>query len=181
VDVYAALALNSNLGPTLSDGNPIFHDRTGIVNNITTSAAISVANLDLDRVAMGSFKDISGNEVLDLSPAILLVSKSLGGTARVLNDAQYDPDTSNKLQKPNMVRGLFKDIVDTARLSGARRYIFADPNIAPVIEVAFLDGQSEPFMETQDGWNIDGTEMKVRLDYAVGGVGYHGALTNAGG
>lgn len=180
VDVYTTLGLNSGLGPTLSDGNPIFHARTN-ADNISTSAALSAAAIDLDRVKMASMKDLSGNEVLDLRPKVLLVPISLGGTAKSINDAQYDPDTANKLQKPNTVRGLFDDIVDTARLTGNRRYLFADPNVAPVLEVAFLDGQREPVLESQDGWNIDGTEWKVRIDYAVGGVGYHGAVTNAGG
>ncbi len=176
-DVYAALALNSGLGPVLSDGLPIFDAAHA---NISTGAALSVDALDADRVQMGKQTDLSGNEILDLRPEILLISSAFGGNARVINGAQYDPDTANKLQKPNKVAGLFNDIVDTARLSGTRRYMFANPNVAPVIEVAFLDGQREPVLETKDGWNVDGTEMKVRLDYGVAGVGYHGAVTNAG-
>jgi hypothetical protein len=190
-DVYTTLGLNSGLGPNLSDGNPLFYSSRSatvngvsvtVVNNITTGAALTASAIDADRVAMGSFRDISGNEILDLRPAILLVPLSLGGSARVINDSQYDPDTvANKSQmKPNLVRGLFRDIVDTGRLTGTRRYLFADPNIAPVLEVAFLDGQDQPFLETETGWTIDGTEMKVRLDYGVAGVGYHGAVTNAG-
>jgi len=46
--------------------------------------------------------------------------------------------------------------------------------------VAFLDGQTEPVLETKDGWDVDGAEMKVRLDYAVGAVDWRGAVTNAG-
>lgn len=182
MDVYDTLALNSGLGPTLTDGNPIFHARAG-ANNITTSAAITAAAIDLDRVAMASIKDLSGNEILDLRPAVLLLPISLGSTARTINDSQYDPDTvANKAQmKPNAVRGLFRDIVDTPRLSGNRRYLFADPAVAPVLEVAFLDGQQEPFLDNEDGWRVDGTEWKVRMDYGVAGVGYEGAVTNAGG
>lgn len=183
MDVYDLLALNSGLGPNLQDGNPVFHNRgTGSKrNNISTSAAISVAGIDADRVVMASMRDHTENEILDLRPAVLLVPISLGGEARVINDAQYDPDTANKLQRPNKVRGLFRDVVDTARLTGNRRYLFADPNVAPVIEVAFLDGNETPFLESQDGWRVDGTEWKVRLDYGVAGVGYEGAVTNAGG
>lgn len=177
VDAYATLALNSGLGPVLNDGNTLFHASH---SNIGTGAALSVDGLDADRVVLASQKDISNNEVLDLRPSVLLVPIGLGGNAKVINNAQYDPDTANKLQKPNKVNGLFDNIVDTARMTGTRRYIFADPGIAPVVEVAFLDGQREPVLETEDGWRVDGTEMKVRYDYAVGGVGWHGAVTNAG-
>lgn len=176
--VYALLAENSGAGPTMADGQPLFHSTH---NNITTSAAITMAALDLDRVAMASQTDVGGNDFLDLRPAVLLVPLSLGGTARSINEAQYDPDTANKLQKPNIVNGLFRDIVDSPRLSGNRRYLFADPNEAPVLEVAFLDGNQEPFVEQQAGFTVDGTQYKVRLDFGVAAIDYRGAVTNAGG
>ena len=176
--VYSLLAENSGAGPTMADGQPLFH---ATHNNITTSAAITMAALDLDRVAMASQTDVGGNDFLDLRPAVLLVPLSLGGTARSINEAQYDPDTANKLQKPNIVNGLFRDIVDTPRLSGNRRYLFADPNEAPVLEVAFLDGNQEPFVEQQAGFTVDGTQYKVRLDFGVAAIDYRGAVTNAGG
>ena len=176
-DVYALLALNSGAGPTMGDGKALFHADHG---NITTGAAITMAALDLDRVAMASQKDVSGNDYLDLRPAVLLVPIGLGGTARSINEAQYDPDTANKLQKPNIVNGLFRDIVDTPRMTGTRRYLFADPSEAPVLEVAFLDGNQNPYLELQNGFDVDGARYKVRLDYGVGAIDYRGAVTNAG-
>lgn len=176
-DVYALLALNSGLGPTMSDGVTLFHANHG---NITTGAAITMAAIDLDRVAMASQTDVGGNDYLDLRPAVLLVPLSLGGTARTINDAVYDPDTANKLQKPNTVNGLFRDIVDSPRLTGTRRYLFADPMEAPVLEVAFLDGQEEPYLEVQDGFDVDGARYKVRLDFGTAATDYRGAVTNAG-
>lgn len=180
VDVYAALALNSGAGPVLNDGNPVFYNRSG-ANNITTSSALTADNLDLDRQAMASMKDISGNEYLDLRPAVLLVPLSLGSKGREINAMEFNEESNKQNKRPNSVRGLFRDIVDTPRLSGNRRYLFADPDIAPVLEVAFLDGQQTPFLDNQTGWRVDGVEWKVRLDYGVGGVGYQGAITNAGG
>jgi ATP-dependent Clp endopeptidase proteolytic subunit ClpP len=179
VDVYALLALNSNLGPTMSDSVAMFD---AAHNNISTGAALSASAIDADRVKLAQQTDPSGNEYLDLRPAILLLPIGLGSTARVINESVYDPDTvANKAQmKPNAVNGLFRDIIDTPRLSGTRRYLFADPSVAPTIEVAFLDGVEEPFMDNQTGWRVDGTEWKVRLDYGVGGVDWRGAITNAG-
>lgn len=179
VDFYALLALNAGLGPLMLDGKSLFHADHA---NIATQAALSAANLDLDRVKLGSQMDPSGNEVLDLKPAILLVSNTLGGQARVINDSQYDPDaTANKaLNRPNVAAKMFSDIVDTARMSGTRRYIFADPGIAPTIEVVFLDGQQNPYLESQAGFDVDGVKWKVRLDYAVGAIDHRGAVTNAG-
>lgn len=184
VDVYALLASNSGLGPTMLDGATLFHADH---DNLGTGSALSVAGLDADRIVMAEQTDVSDNEILDLRPAILVVPIGLGGDARVINDAQFDidavdpgTDEANKFMRPNKVRGLFRDIVDTPRLSGTRRYLFADPSIAPVIEVAFLDGMQEPFMEMQEGWRVDGVEWKIRLDYGVGAIDYRGAVTNAG-
>lgn len=176
-DFYALLALNSGLGPTMDDGKALFHADH---DNVSTGAAISMLAIDADRVVMASQMDVGGNDFLDLVPAVLLVPLSLGGTARSINDAQYDPDTANKLQKPNTVRGLFRDVVDTARLTGTRRYLFADKDVAPVIECAFLDGIQTPYVETKDGWDVDGTQWKVRLDYGFAAIDYRGAVTNAG-
>jgi hypothetical protein len=179
VDVYALLAQNAGLGPTLLDGLTLFHATHG---NLTTGAALSAAALDLDRVAMASQKDVSGNDYIDLRPSILVVPVALGGPAKIINRSEYDPDTlANKSQmKPNPLAGLFNDIVDTPRVTGTRRYLFADPGLAPVVEVAFLEGQSSPVLESRDGWRVDGAEMKVRFDYGVAAVDFRGAVTNAG-
>ena len=177
IDVYAMLALNGGLGPTMADGKTLFHADHF---NIGAAAAISMASIDADRVLMASQKDISGNDYLDIRPAVLLLPIGLGGTARSINDAQYDPDTANKLQKPNIVNGLYRDIVDTPRLAGTRRYSLAEATDAPVLEVAFLDGRQDPYLEVQDGFDVDGARYKVRLDYGIAAVDYRGAVTNAG-
>lgn len=176
-DVYATLALNSGLGPTLEDGKSLFHVDHG---NIGTPGDNTVALWDEARAKMAQQKDPSGNDFLDLRPAIWLGPTGLGGTARVLNGAEYDPDTANKLQKPNMVRGLVRDIVDTPRLSGKPWYLFADPADAAVLEVAFLDGVDTPYLELENGFTVDGARWKVRLDYGVAGIDYRGAVRNAG-
>jgi HK97 family phage prohead protease len=175
--VYALLAENSGLGPTMSDTNPFFDASR---SNIGTGSVLTMAGIEADSVTMASLRDPSGNDILDLRPQVLLVPKGLEGTAKSINDAQYDPDTANKLQKPNTVRGLFDDIVGTARLSGTRRYLFADPGIARAIEVAFLNGQRSPVLEMQDGHRVDGVEWKIRIDFGVAALDPRGAVTNAG-
>lgn len=176
-DVYALLALNGGLGPAMADGLTLFHANHG---NIGAGAAISVASLDADRVLMASQTDVGGNDFLDLRPSVLLVPIGLGGTARSVVGAEYDDDSGKNQRKPNVVRDLYDDIVDTPRMTGTRRYSFANPSEAPVIEVAFLDGNSEPYLESEDGFSVDGTRWKVRLDYGVGAVDHRGATTNAG-
>lgn len=176
-DVYAMLALNGGLGPTMADSFTLFHANH---NNVGTGAAIAVAALDADRVKMASQTDVGGNDFLDLRPSVLLVPLALGGAARAIVGAEYDDDSSKNQRKPNVIRDLFDDIVDTPRMTGTRRYLFADPSTAPVIEVAFLDGNSTPYLESEDGFSVDGTRWKVRLDYGIAAIDYRGAVTNAG-
>lgn len=177
VDVYALLAQNSGLGPTMSDTHPLFD---AAHSNIAATGAIAVSVFDDARVKMASQKDVSGNDYLDLRPQVLLIPIGTGGQARVINQSQYDTEVSSKFQVPNKVVGLFQRITDTPRLSGTRFYMFADPTVAPVIEVAFLDGNQEPYIELQQGFEVDGAAYKVRLDYGTGVIDYRGAVTGAG-
>jgi ATP-dependent protease ClpP protease subunit len=176
-DVYALLAQNAGLGPTMADTYTLFHANHG---NIGAAGVLSSALVDDMRVKMGSQTGVGGVDILDLRPSVILVPLASGSTARVINNAEYDPDTANKLQRPNAVRGLYRDIVDTARLSGTRVYTFADPSEAPVIEVAFLDGQDTPYLEQQMGFTVDGTSFKARLDFGIAAIDYRGAVTAAG-
>ena len=177
VDVYALLTSNAGLGPVLSDGKTLFHADHG---NIAPGAAMAVDVLDAMRVLMAQQKDVTGNDFLDLRPEILMVPVGLGGSARVIIGAEYDTSVSNKFQVPNKVRGLVRDIVDTPRMSGTRFHLLASPAEAAAIEVAFLDGQSEPYLETAQAFDTDGGRLKVRMDYGVAGHDFRGAVTNAG-
>lgn len=176
VDVYALLASN----PTMHDGIALFHASHANLVDTGSGGVPTVTTIEAARVAMAKQLDVSGNDYLDLRPAVWLGGMANGGTARVINDAQYDPDTANKLQRPNQVRGLFKDVIDSPRITGTEWYTFADPADAPVIEVGFLNGEQEPFLDSMEGFGVDGMQWKVRLDYGVAAIDYRGAYKNAG-
>ena len=175
--VFDMLLENAGLGPTMADSLALFDAGHA---NIGTPAAISVLSIEADKVLMASQQDHDGHEILDIRPTTLLVPIGLGGTARVINTSQFDPDTANKLQRPNQAQGTYSNIIDTPRLTGTRRYSFADPNVAEVFVVSFLNGDREPKVEQRDGWDVDGTEWKVRLDFGVDVTDHRGAITNAG-
>lgn len=170
-DAYAYLASN----PLLPDGYALFSNEHG---NLESAGAPTTTTIESARVKLASQKDVSGNDYLDLRPAVWLGPLSYGAQARVANSAEYDPDANNKLQRPNITRGLLRDIVDTPRIADSKWYLFADPNEAPVIEVAFLDGISEPFLDTEEGFSVDGVRWKVRLDYGIAATDYRGAVRN---
>jgi hypothetical protein len=174
-DVYALLAAN----PVMDDGFALFS--TNHANYDSTGNAISISSLVDARIAMKSQMDISGNDYIgDIEPALLLCPISKGQLARETILSVYDPETSNKLQRRNDAYNIVSTIIDTPRLSGTGWYVFASPEAHPVIEVAFLNGNRTPYLETEQGFEVDGLRYKVRLDYGVGAVGYQGAFHNVG-
>lgn len=177
-DVYALLRENNGLGPVMDDGKTLLHADHG---NIATAAAISSAALHEFRILMAQHKDISGNDFLDLRPALWLGPVGLEAQAKLFNEAQYEPATNKNALTPNISLGLFGDIVGTPRLSGTRYYALTNPNdSAAAIEVAFLDGIDTPYIEQQDAFDTDGARFKVRLDYGVAAHDWRGIATNAG-
>ena len=59
-------------------------------------------------------------------------------------------------------------------------YIFADPADAPIVEVAFLNGNETPHMEEVDQTDVDGRVFKVRQDCVAGAIDYAGAFKQKG-
>lgn len=174
--VYALINANAGLGPTQGDGQPFFHANRLNVNG--TGSALTVDGVEADASVLANQKDPNAQDFIDLQPAILLVPRALRGTGLVINNAEFEP-TANKLQIPNKVRGLFREVIGTPRLTGTRRYIIADP--LDWIVVAFLEGYGNgPVLESQDGWRIDGVEWKVTI-YANPQMGdAKGAVSNSG-
>lgn len=172
--VFALLAAN----PTMGDGIALFHADH---NNLAGSGAVpSISAFEAVKLAMRQQKDPSDNDYLDITPAIWLGGDAHGGKARVANDAEYDNEVSSKFQVPNRSRGTFRDIVDTPRITGNDWYAFADPNIEPVIEVAFLEGQQNPVITQEEDFRTSGLSWKVEHHYGVGAVGWRGAYKNPG-
>lgn len=177
-DVYALFALNAGAGPTMYDGKALFH--TDHANIAGTAAKPTVAAFDAARQLLGSQKDPGGNDFLDIVPAVWVGGLANGTQARTTNTAEYDQDGSSKFAPPNTSRGMMRDVVDTARLTGNAWYVFADQNIEPVFEVAFLNGVQTPMITQETNFRTDGLSWKVTHKYGVGAVGWRGAVKNAG-
>ncbi|MEO8134843.1 MAG: ClpP-like prohead protease/major capsid protein fusion protein [Betaproteobacteria bacterium] len=181
IDVYAMLNQNSGAGPTMDDTFVLFS--TDHANLAGAGAVPSVITIAAAETALKSQprKDSAGNTVdyYDFQPPyVFLGGIAIAGSVRVINAAQFDPDTTNKLQKPNQVNGMFRDIIGSPRIQGTDWYVFASE--APVFEVAFLNGNETPFVETQMGFDVDGMRMKVRLDYGIAVADYVGGYSNPG-
>ena len=59
-------------------------------------------------------------------------------------------------------------------------YLAARPDIIDTIEYSYLDGFPGPVVEVENGWDIDATEIKCRLDFGCGVLDWRGLYKNAG-
>lgn len=177
-DVYSVLKQNGGLGPIMKDGKTLFHAEHG---NIAAGAAVSVDSFDAMRQLMALQMDPGGNDYLDISLSRFLGTVAMHGRANLVNNSEYDPDVTGKFQVNNTSRGTFSDIITSPRLgTGKGWYGFADPNVEPVIEVAFLNGVQTPVLEQETNFRTDGLNWKVVHKYGVGAVGWRGAAFNPG-
>jgi ATP-dependent protease ClpP protease subunit len=172
--VYALLTS----GQTMSDSKTLFHADHG---NLPTGALINTVSVDAMRVAMALQKD--GAAVTGIRLSKLIVPVALEGTARVVQNSEFEVGASSKNNTvPNMVRGLF-EVISDPRLDAASSAVWygaADANMHDVIEVSYLDGQQAPVLEQQDGWSRDGVEFKVRIDAGVRALDWRGLAKNVG-
>ena len=70
--------------------------------------------------------------------------------------------------------------VGDANLTGNAWHLFADPNVLETLVYGFLNGAEGPQLRTQEGFKVDGVELLVYEDFAVGVVDYRGAYRNPG-
>ena len=175
--VYAVLTGN----PAMSDSTTLFHADH---SNLLTGAGISTTSVDAMRAAMAKQTDGGSNaNALNIRLANLLVPVALEGTAKVVRDSEFEVGASTKNNTvPNSVRGTFEVIAD-ARLdasSAAVWYGAAGSAMHDTVEVAYLDGNETPVLEQQQGWSVDGTEFKVRIDAGVSPLDFRTLAKNPG-
>lgn len=171
---YAVLTTN----PTMAQDATALFDAATHANYVTAGAAPSVATIEAGRTAMALQTDPSG-QTLGIRPAYLIVPEALRSTANVLVAAQYDPAGTAGTLTPNTVRGTVQAVsdhrLDTFNAAGWFLAAATDTVI-----VGFLNGQQTPYLESKDGWNMDGVEYKVRIDAAAVAADYRGLYYNDG-
>ena len=170
------LTENSGTGPTLGDSVVLFHSSHG--NVAGSGAAISDTTLSAARLALRSMKGLNGTTPISATPKYLLVPAALETTAEKYLSTLYPAQATNVNPFANKLELVVDARLDAA--SATRWYVFADPAIIPVIEYAYLAGAEGVQIETRAGFEIDGVEIKARLDFGCGGVDHRGAFMNPG-
>jgi hypothetical protein len=165
--------------PAMADGNPLFH---GSHKNLAgTGAALDVAGLAKARTAMSHQRGLDGKTLINIRPAYLVVPTSLELAAEQLL-AQTIVPTKAADVVPASIRSLA--VISEPRLDPASGavpwYLVASPAAIDTIEYAYLEGQEGVALETRMGFDVDGIEIRARLDFGAKAIDWRGLFKNPG-
>lgn len=171
--VWGIITANAAMG----DGTAMFHANHG--NLAGAGTVISVASLGEARAAMRKQKGLNGR-LINVMAKYLLVPAAIETVAEQFvtqtniiytKSSDYNP-FANKLQ-----------VVAEPRLDAASAiswYLAADPAQIDTIEYAYLEGQEGVYLESRVGFDVDGVELKARLDFAAKAIDWRGFWRNPG-
>ncbi len=144
-----------------------------------SGAAIDITSLGAGRTRMRKHKGIGGKIQLNLAPRSLIVAPE----KETIADQYVSTITPAEGGKVNPFANRLQ-VVSEARLSvlnsGATWFLAADPATVDMIEHAHLEGQEGVYMESRIGFDVDGIEIKARLDFAAKAIEYRGLDKNPG-
>jgi len=168
--VYATLTENADF-----NGEPLFsEDRNNYI-----SGEMNIDNLASARSMMKRQK--SGDRTLNISPAYLLVPTLQEAYADQIIHSTSVPGEAYNSGIKNPVLNM-AEIIAEPRLDDADEdsWYLAARKGADTIEVAYLDGNAAPTVESTSGFTVDGVTMKVRIDAGVAPMDYRGMLKATG-
>ncbi|WP_286949223.1 MULTISPECIES: prohead protease/major capsid protein fusion protein [Brevundimonas] len=169
---FDGLLSNNGKGLKLADGKTLYHADHG--NLAAASGAISETTVDAGNQAIRFQKGL-GDEVLDYSPAILLVGPKQELAARkfvaVVNAVSQD--------EFNPWAGRLRVEV-TARITNNSWRLFTDPNELAAFVYGYLRDAEGPMVSQHEPFNQDGIVWKVLHDFAFGAVDHRGTWLNEG-
>jgi len=167
------LEAGSGNGPTMSDGKTLFHADHG--NKAGSGAVISDATLSAARLALRTQKGIE-DRTIRVTPRNLLVPPALETTA----EKWLASIAPAKAADVNPFSGSLSLVVEPRLSSATRWYVTADPGEIDGLEFAYLSGAEGPQVESRSGWDVDGVEIRVILDFGAGFIDHRGWFANAG-
>ena len=155
---------------------------TGTPSSIdpTVAGALALGALGLGRGELRRQKGPQGTP-LNLVPRFIAVPTALE-TYMLQVVFPIDIASSDETKVvPQWVRSLVPIVeprLDAA--SSTAWYLFADPAQVDTVEYCYLEGQQGVYIETKQGFEVDGIEIKARMDFGAAAIDYRGMQKNAG-
>lgn len=180
-----ALSLNEVLYTKFLDNAAFYTLGRG---NLTTGAALSIAELTAMKTAFRLLKDPDGNP-MGTRPAVLLTGVELETTANQLFKDEHIIDGTSTARQPNgnPHMGKYKPVssayISDTTIGGnaTMSYLLANPASVAVIEAVFLNGVQTPTVETaQANFDTLGVDMRAWYDFGVEEQEYRGGVRSNG-
>ena len=142
--------------------------KTGNNNVVASAGALSAESLAKLVKAFRKQTDVNG-DILGYEPSILLVPAALEVEAQKLYDDAEIRDTTASKQylTGNPWRSKFLPVASAYLTSDDDYYLLADPTIAATMQVAFLNGQQAPVVESNPT-NFDTFGISYRGKFSFG-------------
>jgi hypothetical protein len=180
---YAVLTANAAMGDSIA----LFEN--GTHKNIATGSDIAppgVSTLAAAIFAMGTQKDLQGLRRLNIRPEFFLAPKALEGASEVFFKSEKFVDTNTiatdsslSATRVNPYSGSYFTRIYEPRLDdSSAKYWYLAARKGKTVTVFFLNGVQAPYMETKQGWTIDGVEYKVRIDVGAKAMDWRGLYLN---
>ena len=165
--------------PAMADGNTLFH--ASHKNLAGSGAALDVAGLAKARTAMAQQRGLDGKTILNVRPAFLVLPTALELSAEQLLAQNIVPAKAADVV-PSSIRSLA--VIAEPRLDPASGavpwFMVASPAAIDTIEYAYLEGQEGVALETRMGFDVDGIEIRARLDFGAKAIDWRGLYKNPG-
>ena len=147
-------------------------------SNLNTSAALALDKLETGREKMRLQTGPNGT-YLNLVPRYLIVPAHLESTALTLIAPMNLAVTAVTAGVPEWVRSL-TPIVEPRLDANLNTtwYLAADNSSIDTLEYCYLEGQQGVYVETRQGFEVDGLEVKARMDFAAAAIDYRGLQRN---
>ncbi len=171
--IYSILLDNPNMG----DGAALFS--AGAKNLAAAGSLVDESNVEKGELAMMAQTGIAPKEgeaaaLAPSAPKFLLVGGTNKNAAIKLNTAT----TAAKASDVNPYAGALTPVIEP-RL-GKNWFLVADHNRIDTVEFAYLEGDRGLYTEERLGYEVDGMEIKGRLDFAGKAIDRRGLYKNAG-
>jgi phage major head subunit gpT-like protein len=170
-----ALALNDLFWDAFKADSSFFTTARG--NKKTSATALGIAGLKEAVTLFRKLKDADGNPVA-VQPRILLVPVDLEVTAaELMNSTQIASGNTSGQPSTNVFAGRYQVVSSSYLTDASDYYLLASPADLATMEVAFLNGQQSPVVETADAdFNTLGVQMRGFWDVGVGQAEYLGGV-----
>jgi HK97 family phage prohead protease len=170
--------------PVMGDGQALFSTAH---NNLLSPLVIGQTSVAEARKKMGLQVGIDGSTALNLTPEFMLVPKALEVNAlqfiTTITPAKASDAVPREIRNLTVISEPRLDLgIPRLGIAGApgAYYFAAAAATVDLIELAYLEGQQGVYTETRMGFDIDGMEIKARLDVAAKVIDWRGFSKNAG-